>query len=65
MEGWLSGVMAKKVMKGIASVIASIPSEPSIVAGVLGVGLFTWGAVNLRKESSSQESSCYKKAVEE
>ena len=60
MEGWLSGVMAKKVMKGIASVIASIPSEPSIVAGVLGVGLFTWGAVNLRKESS-----CYKKAVEE
>ena len=52
--------MAKKVMKGIASVIASIPSEPSIVAGVLGVGLFTWGAVNLRKESS-----CYKKAVEE
>ena len=60
MGGWLSRVVAKKVVKESVSAITSIPSEPSIVAGILGIGLFTWGAVNLCKESS-----LYKKAEEE
>ena len=50
MGGWLSRVVAEKVVKGNASAIA----------GILGIGLFTWGTVNLCKESSS-----YKKAEEE
>ena len=50
--GWLSGVVAEKVVKVSASAVASISSEPSIVAGIFGVGLFTWGTVNLCKESS-------------
>ena len=50
-----SGVVAKKVVKGGASAIASIPSEPYIVAGILGVGLFTWGAVKLCKEAEDKE----------
>ena len=54
---WLSGVVAKKVVKGSASAIASIPSKPSNVAGILGVGLFTWGAVNLFKESSFSKNT--------
>ena len=32
------------MVKGGASALASIPSKPSNVAGILGVGLFTWGA---------------------
>ena len=40
------------MVKGGASALASIPSKPSNVAGILVVGLFTWGAVNLCKESS-------------
>ena len=58
--GWLSRVVAKKLVNGSASAIASIPSEPSLVAGTLGIGIFTWGAVNLCKESS-----CYKESEEE
>jgi len=54
---WLSTVVAKKVVKGSAS---AIPSEPSLVAGIIGIGLFTWGAVNLYKESS-----CCKEIEEE
>merc|ERR1711990_611832 len=54
---WLSTVVAKKVVKGSAS---AIPSEPSLVAGIIGIGLFTWGAVNLCKESS-----CNKETEEE
>ena len=40
------------MVKVSASAVASISSEPSIVAGIFGVGLFTWGTVNLCKESS-------------
>ena len=53
-------MVAKKVMKESVSAITSIPSQHSIVAGIIGIGLFTWGAVNLCKESS-----LYKKAEEE
>ena len=53
-------MVAKKVMKESVSAITSIPSQPSIVAGIIGIGLFTWGTVNLCKESS-----LYKKAEEE
>ena len=49
---WLSGVVAKKVVKEGASAIVS---EPYIVAGILGVGLFTWGAVKLCKEAEDKE----------
>ena len=56
----MSRVVAKKVVNGSASAIASISSEPSLVAGILGIGIFTRGAVNLCKESS-----CYKESEEE
>ena len=49
---WLSRAVAKKVVK---ESVSAITSDPSIVVGILGVGLFTWGAVNICKESS-----CYK-----
>ena len=50
MGDWLSGVVAKKVLKESASVITALPSEPYLVAGIIGVGLFSWGAANLCKK---------------
>ena len=51
----MSTVVAKKVVKRSA-----ISLKPSLVTGILGIGLFTWGAVNLCKQSS-----CYKETEEE
>ena len=48
-------MLAEKVVKGSASGILSIPSQPNIVAGIVGVGLFTWGAVKLFNEKAEEE----------
>ena len=48
---WLSDVVATKVMQGAASTLSSF--DPSVVAGLIGVGLFTWGAVNFNKEEEA------------
>ena len=45
---WLSNAVARKVMQGAASTLSSF--DPFVVAGLIGVGLFTWGAVNFNQE---------------
>ena len=41
-------MVATKVMQGTLSSF-----DPSVVAGLIGVGLFTWGAVNFNKEEEA------------
>ena len=48
---WLSDMVATQVMQGAASTLSSF--DPSVVAGLIGVGLFTWGAVNFNKEEEA------------
>ena len=50
--GWLGDVVATKVMQGAASTIFS-SFDPSVVTGLIGVGLFPWGAVNFNKEKEA------------
>ena len=48
---WLGNVVATKVMQDAASTLSSF--DPSVVTGLIGVGLFTWGAVNFNKEEEA------------
>ena len=48
---WLGNVVATKVMQGAALTLFSF--DPSVVTGLIGVGLFTWGAVNFNKEEEA------------
>ena len=49
---WLGNVVATKVMQGAASTLSS-SFDPSVVTVLIGVGLFTWGAVNFNKEEEA------------
>ena len=44
-------MVATQVMQGAASILSSF--DLSVVAGLIGVGLFTWGAVNFNKEKEA------------
>ena len=43
---------ATQVMQGAASTLSS-SFDPSVVTRLIGVGLFTWGAVNFNKEEEA------------